>query len=840
MHRRARRVAIAALLLSWGGVLGVRAQETQTSPSTAPAAPPEPAARGGETVTLDFKDAELADVITTIARLTHRNFLFDDRVRGTVTVISPEPVTLDEAYRVFESILQVKGFTTVAGPGGILKIIPLRDAKESAIETVPPSGKVANRDLYITRLIPLHYVKAEAITNTLRPLVSKDANMVAYAPTNTIILTDASTNVRRLLTIISQIDVASYQERIKVIPIQFADASALAAHLDQIFSGGAAPARRTPRVRGRAPAAARAATAISVFGEAGRPRFITDERTNSIIVIASQATIRRVGELIELLDFQRKGSGRIHVVRLQNADAEEMAQTLASLTGGGAGGGAAGAAGGQAGAPALQTGLVAQLQGGIRLTADAPTNSLIVQATAEGFRALRDVIEALDTKRPQVMVEALIMEVNLDNKADLGAGVLFQGLINGREDSRVVFGSDTGSTAIGGGGPASNPSAEGLFTGSPGQFTSAVLGRSVTFLDPTGTAVTLPIIQAAITASASNDNTNIISAPTILTADNEEAQIVIGQNIPIITSQVQSAAGTTGAVGSLATSQNVERQDVGVTLRVTPQISEGDTVRLNIFQEISGVIGTPSSIGPTLTTRTVEDTVYVEDGEAVIIGGILKEDENETISKVPFLGDIPILGWLFKKTSTSTVKTNLIVIITPHIVRAPGDLEQLTVENREKFRGASEETLGRTEEQEEARRKALAAGIALPLDPNPVRRELESHTERYPTEALPDLREQKQTRDEERRSELERLERLEETRSYRVHVTTLQDPEAARELLGKLIERGYDGTILATRADSGVLHAIELGPYASEERAQQVARELHAQQGFDARVIVEP
>jgi general secretion pathway protein D len=583
--------------------------------------------------------------------------------------------------------------------------------------------------------------------------------------------------------------------------------------------------RRAP-ARARQARQAQAQAPVQAFGEAGQARFITDERTNSIIVIAPLATLSQVTNLIKLLDYRRKGSGRIHVVRLQNADAEEMSETLSRLAESAAG--AAAAARG-AGVPETAAAAVAELAGGIRITADAPTNSLIVQATSEGFTAVQDVIEALDVRRPQVMVEALIMEVDVTDASTLGAGFLYQTVLG--DDTRLLTGSATGVSPLPPGGIA-EPNGPGL-----PDFTSAVLGRLIEVMDSEGNLVTVPVIQGIITARGSDDDTNIISAPTILTADNEEAQIVVGQNIPIVTSQVEAATGAP----TLSTSQNVERQDVGVTLRVTPQISEGDTVRLNIFQEISEVI--PASIGSelgvSLTQRTVENTVYVQDGEAVMIGGIIQETQSQTVNKVPWLGDIPILGWAFKGTSDNTRKVNLIVILTPHIVRDPGDLEQLTVANRARFRSEAGDSLDRTEEDKEQRAKALAAGVPLPRDRNPVRRELEDHEEVYPVEKLPQLREEQEQRQKERREELEALEEAPEG-EYRVQVQWFQEPSAAVELLQKLMARGYDGTVLSQREGDSVLHGVELGPFPTEVRAQHVARELEVDMGIDARVIVEP
>jgi general secretion pathway protein D len=820
---------------------------------------------GDTMVTLDFQDAEITEVIGVIAQATGKNFLYDDRVRGRVTVISPEPVTADEAYRVFESILQVKGFTTVPSPGGILKIVPLRDAKENPIDTVTGQKPFEDRDLFITRLLPLRYVKADAISDTLKPLVSKEASVIAYAPTNTLIITDSASNIRRLVNIIDEIDISTYQEQIKLLPIEFADSALLTGQLQEIFgseggtagtAGGAAGRlRRARAVQQQQNPQPGIPGVETVVGSVGEPRFIPDERTNSIVVIATKGVMREVERIVQLLDYQRKGAGRIHVYRLQNADSEEIAQTLSSLASGTSGGpsgptraattrtrtnltglggavaqsaasgGLAGALGGGGG------GAVADLGDGVRITADAPTNSLIIQASSEAFATLSEVIEALDIRRPQVMVEALIMEVDVDDKQDLGAGWIYRTKVG--SNGVLGLGSATGAS------PTIGSLLGGL--GTAGQFTTALLAGSIDITDPNGVITKVPIIQAIITASKTDDDTNIISAPTILTADNEEAEIVVGENIPVPTSRLQATSTSTGSTSDpFQTSQNIARQDVGVTLRVTPQISEGDTVRLNIFQEISEVKSNNDTLGPTTTNRKVENVVYVRDGEAVMIGGILAEVQGGGDTKVPWLGDIPILGWAFKGTSDTLRKTNLLVILTPKIVRGPDDLQKVTVEARERFRDASTETMNLTEDEEEQRRAAVESGVDLPHDPNPVRRELERHDDRYPVEQLPDLRSQSEADEKSRRAEMETLKAREAGGTYLVQVAHFPDAEGAVSLLQKLMADGYDGTVLSRTEQGITTHWVQLGPYPTEAKAQAVARDLSASRGFPALVIVEP
>ena len=345
----------------------------------------------------------------------------------------------------------------------------------------------------------------------------------------------------------------------------------------------------------------------------------------------------------------------------------------------------------------------------------------------------------------------------------------------------------------------------------------------------------MPIIQAVLIASQNNANTNLISAPVILTADNEEAEIIIGEEIPVPTSLLETADPS--AAGGFQTSQNIARENVGVTLRVTPQISEGDTVRLEIFQEISEVESTDDQLGPTTRNRQVENTVYVRDGEAVMLGGIISEVQGVAESKVPFLGDIPILGWLFKTTSDTVRKVNLLIILTPRIVRDPEDLKQLTVERRERFRDAAR--AGYSSEELAERQAALDAGLELPDDPNPVRRELERHDQLYPVELLPDMRSQKEERENDRREELEALQADESAGAYLVQAAFFHDPVDAIGLLQQLIDLGYDGIVFSRTEGGEPVHFVQLGPYASEERAKQIARDVRYEADVDPLVVVE-
>jgi len=841
--RRARLFAttLAATLLV--AQLGAGPAAGQGGPAAGAPAPPA-AATGGELVQLDFNNAELSVVIDTIAKLTGKNFIYDDRVRGRVTVVSPTRITVDEAYAVFESVLQVKGFTTVPTPGGALKVIPVRDAKETSVPTDRSSQPPMNRDLFITRLIPLQYIDAESIVNTLKPLVSKDAAMAAYQPTNTVILTESSSNIRRLISIIEAIDVDTYREDLAVIHLDYADATTLAQQLSDIYgaevAGGALGA--TARTR-RAVQAAPQAPAVGQ-SPLKKVRIITDERTNSLLVLAARAQLEEVRALARKLDVPVSGGGRVHVYYLQHADAEELAQTLNSLISGtpaptaGGGGAAGGAAGGQA--QALRA-VVAGLAEGVTLTADPPTNALVIQASQEGYSAIAAVIEKLDIERPQVLVEALIMEVDITDAQDLGFDGLYR-LIMSNTD--IMVASATGGQAFG-------AATGGAVAGILPKTLPAFLGRGVHDTTDGGTT-NGSMIQGLIRAAASNGDTNIISAPHILTSDNEEAEIRVGDNIPIISSRVQSAQGiVTPDVpnSSLATSVNVERQDIGVTLRVTPQITEGETLRLDIFQEITAVnesltfttTAASGQSGVALSSRKIENTVVVDDGETVVIGGILTDDYSDTVSKVPWLGDIPVLGWAFKTVKRSLTKKNLLVFLTPHIVRTEADLEHETIRKREEFRLSTGEQLGLDETTHEfeldQRREALLQGTTYvsATTKSPARNRLLDHEARYPLERM---REIEANREVERRAKEAAARRAGE--GYVIQAAVLDDEKAAMETLTRLVDAGYDGTLVSSQTAGAILYEVRVGPYEGLADAQRAAEAIRRSEGLTPALIVQP
>jgi len=825
-----------------GGPAGVGFPPADRADPGAPAGQP-----AEEMVQLDFNDVELSVVIDTIARLTGRNFIYDDRVRGRVTIVSPTKIPVEQAFAVFESVLGVKGFTTVDGPGGSTKIVPLRDAKETNIDTVAAPYPTPNRDAFVTRLIPLRYIDAEAITNSLKPLVSKDAAMVAYAPTNTVILTDAGSNIRRVLSILAAIDVETYKEELAVIKVNHADAAALGQQLAEIYGAevstagdqGLRAARlRQPQVPGQPQ---------PQTGEVQRDRvrIITDSRTNSLIVLAARSRLEDIRRLVAKLDVPVTGGGRIHVYYLKNADAEDLAETLNAMLsgqpkvsgGGGAGGGIQAVAQAAAQAQGLRS-AVTELAEGVTVTADKATNALVIQASQEGFATLTQVIEQLDIRRPQVLVEALIMEVDVTNKEELGFNGVVR-LINGATDITFVQGSDTSTTSLLG--TAGAAAAAGATGGASALAFPLLTNFIQDTRDKNAAGVRTgngTIIQGIIRASASLNGINVLSAPHILTSDNEEAEIKIGDNIPIISSRVQSAAGITTPTdnGSLATSVNIERQDVGITLRVTPQISEGDSLRLEILQELTAIntgisVGDPNQVGVPLSNRKIENTVVVKDGETVVIGGLISDAYQDNVSKIPWLGDIPFLGWLFKTTSRTLEKKNLLVFLTPHIVREPEDLEKETIRKREEFRARTTQGVDLSEERRSAedqhRAEAIAAGVPYPTTTyrNPARNVIQDHTEQYPVERMREIEEiQNQRANRQRASE----SASKTGPRYLVLASVFRDEAAAQVKLQEILDAGFDATIVTRREGPELVFEIRVGPYddlAAANRAAAVLRE---------------
>jgi general secretion pathway protein D len=631
---------------------------------------------------MDFTDVELPVLIKFMSEQTKKNFIFDERVQGKITIISPRRVTLDEAYEVFLSVLQAKGFTTVT-QGNTIKIVSAREARQDTIHT--GVGKDTGAAEFITRLVPLQNLESAEVLPLVTPLVSKDGMVSAFASSNTLLLIDSRANIDRIITILSEIDREGPTGVLRIYPLGYAVAADAVKTLTSIYLEGAAAG---------APAGSAAAAARARFGQI-RPsrgvvvKFLADARTNSVIVYAGQEMQDDVADLLRKIDVPASvGSGKINVYYLENADAEEVSKVLSSLSKERSGGAPAPPPGARTPAAATGAGVVsAELEGGVKVTADKATNSLIIVASANDYETLVAVIKKLDIRRRQVFVEAVIMEIDIGKSLDVGVEWRAAMEAGGGQNGAIIGGADYG---IQGG---LNNLLAGLITGNPFTFSGAGLvaggiGGSVTL--PDGTKV--PAVVAVLRASAANNNLNILSSPHLLTQNNKEAEIIIAENIPFITSQSRDSTNLGNVINS------VERKDVGITLRITPHIHESEFVSMDIYQEASALkqdaltLAQTATVGPTWTKRSAKTTVLVKSGDTMILGGIMQENITNNVTKIPLLGDIPLLGALFRFTSQQKQKTNLLIMLTPYIIQEPGVVSKALDDRQRKMLDAFDPT----------------------------------------------------------------------------------------------------------------------------------------------------
>ncbi len=606
----------------------------------------------GLEVTLNFQNVELVDMIGTISELTGKNFVYDESIRGKVSIVSPKPVTVDEAYRLFSTVLRVKGFTIVPA-GKVNKIVSIRTAKE---ESLPISSGKGLGEQFITRLIELQNLDATVVADTiLRPLMPKTSYVVAHAPTNTVVITDSAANIRRLSQILATLDRSWEDERMEIVPLQFADAEETAKLVMQIFEGGA-----TVRVRGAKPG--------TTVQKKTRGQVFPYERTNMLMLLGDEKFISRAKELVFQLD-EKADMGRsvVHVYYLENAQAEKLSETLNKIISGAK----KQQSDKQKSQPDLEFGV-------ITITPDLPTNALIITATMEDYKQVENLILDLDIKRKQVFVEVLILELSMDALMDLG--VALKGALDVGDDSIIFGASNTGRDST----DSDDGDASLLTKAVDGILLGGMFNPITTMVN--GEEVTVPSLSVLIGLSETDTNINVLSAPRLLTSDNEEAEIIVGENVPIITSR------TTDNSGNLVNS--IDRQDAALTLRFTPQITEGDLVRLKVFLEITQVtdsVGTVDLVGPTFKKKLLTNSILARDGETVVLGGLFQTDKITSVRKVPFLGDIPGLGFLFKRTQNKERKTSLLMFITPRVIRNSEDLKQITSDDQRNFDRYQEE-----------------------------------------------------------------------------------------------------------------------------------------------------
>lgn len=591
----------------------------------------------------DFPDADIIEIAKTLGRLTCQNFIYDKDVKGKISIVSNAPITIGEAWKAFLTALEVNNFSIVPS-GAYLRITRKRDAREKQIVTYAGSYS-PDTDTLITRVLRLKYIGAEEAARVFRNFMSPDTRIVNYDQTNTLIITDTGANVKKLSDIIKLLDVEGYDESLEVIRIKNASAQEIAKLIDQLLpgsqgsAGGPGAPIGIPRFRTGGGFTARK---TKEGGEISH--IIPDDRTNSVIVSANKRGLEQVRELIDKLDSKvtaSAGSSRIHVVYLQFADAEQVAQTLSNL--------ASGSAAKPAGQPGAAPTTAQLFEDAIKVAADKPTNSLVITGSPTDFQTISRVIAKLDVPRDQVYVETVIMEIDLSKNFQLGTAVALPNSgMSFIPDQN--FGSAFGNLLTN---PLANTGLVMGFQAGNGSKTFSVGGNTVT----------VKSLQGLITALQGNSVGNILATPQILTLDNQEAEIEIGETVPVPT--------VTAIQGSTSTS--FSREKVALNLKIKPQINKiSDFVKLDIKQKYADFAPTQrvtNSPVPGTIERSSSTTVVVQDSDTVALGGLISDKTTESTTKVPLLGDIPLLGWLFRSKTTSSSKSNLIVFITPHVVK---------------------------------------------------------------------------------------------------------------------------------------------------------------------------
>ncbi|WP_373999426.1 type II secretion system secretin GspD [Bdellovibrio bacteriovorus] len=611
----------------------------------------------------DFPNVEITDLIKAIGELTGKNFIIDPGVRGKITITAPSKITVAEAYKAFLSALAINGFTVVPS-GSFLKVKSARNAQRDNIETFS-GAYYPNSDQMITRIIHLKHISAAQVNRDLRILPSKDGEMNIYEPTNSIIISDYGSNIDRVMKIISQLDVPGFEEQLEVIPIKYAKAKDLADLVDKIVNKGNKTQGSAPGTfSAGVPRFSRSAGASSQQG-ASFFMAIPDDRTNSIIVVGNKSGIVRIKKLISQLDFKIRPeeSGGVYVYHVKNGDAEKLAQTLQGVTKDAAPKPQTGGsllspigAGGQMQAPQEIFG------GDVKIVGDKTTNSLIITASKQDYEVVLSLLNKIDTPRDQVFVEAIIMEMSANDGNTWGVGYYKYG--------------DTGYGKVGFNGGLDINSLLSP-TGGAGAVIGFGQGDVVEVTDPVSkSTIKIPNLVGFINFLKTTKKANILSTPTLMTLDNQEGELEVGDKV------VTGSTTTTPTNGSPITTPTFEDATIKLTLK--PYISPAtNQIRMEIKQQVSqlSTASTPKAFQDStqpLAKRSIKTVINVNNGDTAILGGLMKEQDIESISKVPLLGDIPILGWLFKSRTISKDKTNMVVFLTPKIVKNSADTNAIT------------------------------------------------------------------------------------------------------------------------------------------------------------------
>ena len=686
-------------------------------------------------VTLNFVNADIDQVARAIGAATGKTIIVDPRVKGQLNLVSENPVPEEQALKTLQSALRMQGFSLVQDHG-VLKVVPEADAKLQGVPTYVGNAPTARGDQVITQVFSLHNESANNLLPVLRPLISPNNTIAAYPSNNTLVVTDYADNVRRIAGIIAGIDTAAGRS-VDVVHLKNANAIDVAEQLNKLLDPGAVGSNDVTLKVTATP----------------------DPRTNSLMLRASSsARLAAAKQLAQKLDAPTSQPGNMHVVTLRNADATRLAKTLRGMLGKGGGGNDTSSNGsnsnasnsfnqsststGAAGLPPLPGGLSGSSaqgsnpmsggggttkdtgftnkdsdtsgdqQGGGMIQADAATNSLIITASEPVYRNLRSVIDQLDARRAQVYIEALIVELSATTGANLG--IQWQGLLLSNGGNNGVY----GSTSFGSAGSnivdltvAGNTAGSNV-SGLAAAAAALPTGLNVGLLHKFGNFFGLGGLLQALSTSA---DANILSTPNLITLDNEEAKIVVGQNVPVVTGSY--ATPTANTATSVTAFNTFDRRDVGVTLHVKPQITEGGILKLQLYQEDSSVDTTTTNNpgGVTINTRSIQSTILADDGEIVVIGGLMQDQYNAGNSKIPLLGDIPWIGSLFRSENKTRTKTNLMVFLRPVIVRDQATSTQIATTRYDYLR---QQQYGSTTDNRLVRDKDVPVMPPAPIGPS--------------------------------------------------------------------------------------------------------------------------
>ncbi len=622
-----------------------------------------------QTWTVNFKDTDIEEVIKFVADVTGRTIVMDPRVKGRVKVISQKPVNRRELYNLFRDILEVHDFAVVE-VGEVTRVIPLKDARSAPI----PVGEPDDRG-YVTEVYQLKNVDASKIIPVLRPLIPQHSHMAADTYSNSIVVSDTAPNIRRLMKVIEKIDQSALPET-EVLQLRFADAEDMVATLTKLYQK---EAKQTPA--------------------SNQLQIIADKRNNAILLSGEDIQRQRAKTLIQRLDRPQLQSGNVRVVYLNYANAKDVAATLSkvvqNMQKSVPGGGEKGAAN----------------EAGVTVEADEDTNALLITGSGDTLNSLMAVIDKLDVRRAQVLIEAIIVKVDLNKDKALGVDYLGMNTDKGLVGGNIGRQGGALTTMAGGALQGGDEGAAAI-----GQAVAGIQGLSLGFL---GAQEGGPEKFAALLTAIQNDNNaNILSTPSLVTMDNNEASISVGQEISIATGSFSSVQGGGGINSPFTTTA---REEVGILLTVTPQINEGNKVLLTVAQEVSSVSGTDPRGQPITDQSKIDTQILANDGQIIVLGGLIEDNVSETVSKVPVLGSIPILGHLFKTTRTENRRENLMVFLRAQIIR---DDETMYGATAEKYQFMQELQI-----QQRARGLTLMSDKTLPILPDITVEELYEESE---------------------------------------------------------------------------------------------------------------